>query len=302
MHEKKSQLRPQFLTKLEQFKSLLKSILVPKHSCVDGQFVTGEGLAALVSLYVKAINTPGAIPNVQAAWETFVETKCFDAKRISQETYEGLMETLLSDKMPCDNDEIRKNHNVALEECQGQFMAETTGMSTNTTERHLRQLKVSLNEKLSEWQAINWQKTREYCNDLLLQLKQRHLDPFVQRWLGSDGTKLTSDDLMGVYYVIKSDYDSTAVGAKDAITATFNEFHKELWSRLQQLFEKEELQRDTHQEQANVEEGSYVKKGLKMVVKLARVVGEAAARPNPKSISDLVGKVAEVMLDECSIK
>ena len=96
----------------------------------------------MVSFYVEAINTPGAIPNVQAAWERFVENKCCDAQRISQETYDGLMKTLLSDKMPCDNDEIRKNHNVALEECQGQFMAETTGVSTNTTEMHLRQLKV----------------------------------------------------------------------------------------------------------------------------------------------------------------
>ncbi|XP_068717238.1 guanylate-binding protein 7-like [Montipora capricornis] len=237
MHEKKSQLRPQFLTKLEQFKSLLKSILVPKHSCVDGQFVTGEGLAALVSLYVEAINTPGAIPNVQAAWETFVETKCFEAKRISQETYDGLMTTLLSDKMPCDNDEIRKNHNVALEECQGQFMAKTTGMSTNTTERHLRHLKVSLNEKLNEWQATNAQRTQEYCNDLLLQLKQTHLDPVLQGLQGSDGTELTFDDIMGVYDLIKSDFDSKAVGAKDAIAATFFDFHEELRREKQHCLE-----------------------------------------------------------------
>ncbi|XP_068762154.1 guanylate-binding protein 6-like [Montipora capricornis] len=237
IHEEKSQLRPQFLAKLEQFKSLLKSVLVPKHSCVDGQFVTGEGLAALVSLYVEAINTPGAIPNVQAAWETFVETKCFEAKRISQETYDGLMTTLLSDKMPCDNDEIRENHNFALEQCQRQFMAETTGMSTNTTERHLRQLKVSLNDKLNEWQAKNAQKTQEYCNDLLLQLRQTHLDPVLQCLQGSEGTKLTFDDIMAVYDLIKSDFDSTAVGAKDAIAATFFDFHEELRREKQHCLE-----------------------------------------------------------------
>ena len=72
---------------------------------------------------------------------------------------------------------------------------------------------------------------------------------------------------------------------------------------MQQFKKEEELQRDTHQEQANVEEGSYVKKGLKVVAKLAPVIGEAAAEDYPRArpISELVGKVAEVMSDECSI-
>lgn len=100
------------------------------------------GLAALVTQYVEAINTPDVIPNVQSAWQAFVETKCFDARQVSKETYDGCIATLLSDKMPCDNDEIRESHNIALEECQRQFMAETTGISTSTTEKHLRALQV----------------------------------------------------------------------------------------------------------------------------------------------------------------
>ena len=79
---------------------------------------------------------------MQSAWHTFVETKCFDARRMSQETYDDRMTALLSDKMPCDNDEIRESHNIALKECQRQFMAETTGIATNTTEKHLRALQV----------------------------------------------------------------------------------------------------------------------------------------------------------------
>ena len=38
------------------------------------------GLAALITLYVEAINTPGTLPNVLSAWETFVEAKCIDAR------------------------------------------------------------------------------------------------------------------------------------------------------------------------------------------------------------------------------
>ena len=96
----------------------------------------------MVTLYVEAINTPGNIPNVQSAWVIFVEAKCFDAKQLCQQTYDDRMRTLLENKMPCDNEEIRDNHNIALEESQRQFMAETTGISTNTIEKHLWVLKV----------------------------------------------------------------------------------------------------------------------------------------------------------------
>lgn len=96
----------------------------------------------MVKLYVEAINTPGNIPNVQSAWVKFVKTKCGDAKELCQQTYDHRMRILLENKMPCDNEEIRENHNIALEESQRLFMAETTGISTNTIEKHLRELKV----------------------------------------------------------------------------------------------------------------------------------------------------------------
>ena len=105
--------------------------------------LTCLGLAALVTLYVDAINTPGAIPNVQWAWDTFVQTKCLDAKNASLQEYTKRMTSLLSGKLPCDNDEIRKSHNTALEESEGLFMSETTGISINTVERHMRTLKVT---------------------------------------------------------------------------------------------------------------------------------------------------------------
>ena len=41
------------------------------------------GPAALITLHVEAINTPGTLPNVQSAWETFVEAKCIDARNVA---------------------------------------------------------------------------------------------------------------------------------------------------------------------------------------------------------------------------
>ena len=102
------------------------------------------GLAALVTQYVDAINTPGFVPNVQCAWDLFVETKCFETKKACEQKYDELMTLQLSEVLPCDNDEIRAYHNSALEETEELLLREMIGISTNTVEKQLRQLKVKL--------------------------------------------------------------------------------------------------------------------------------------------------------------
>ena len=82
-----------------------------------------------------------------------------------------------------------------------------------------------MNKHLNHWQNENIQKTRKFCEDLLVQLKRKHLDPVLQKLQGRDGSKLSFDDIIGVYHLIKEDYEARAVGAKDAIAAAFFDFH-----------------------------------------------------------------------------
>ena len=100
----------------------------------------------MVQLYVQAINSPGGIPNVQNAWETFVQMKCSEAIKGALENYENVMTSRLKDKLPCDNDELSKVHGTAFETSEAYFMAETAGISTSTTETYLNKLKVRLKE------------------------------------------------------------------------------------------------------------------------------------------------------------
>lgn len=82
-----------------------------------------------------------------------------------------------------------------------------------------------MNKRLNQWQIENTQLTRKGCQDLLVQLKRKHLDPVLQQLQGRDGSKLSFDDIIGVYHLIKNDYDARAFGAKDAIAAAFFDFH-----------------------------------------------------------------------------
>ena len=75
------------------------------------------------------------------------------------------------------------------------------------------------------WQIKNATSTREFCNGLLIQLKQAHLDPVLQQLRGEGGAKLSFDDIIGGYNRIKDEYDKSAMGAKDVIAAVFFEFH-----------------------------------------------------------------------------
>lgn len=82
-----------------------------------------------------------------------------------------------------------------------------------------------MGERFNLWQIKNATSTREFCNDLLIQLKQVHLDPVLQQLRGEGGAKLSFDDIIGRYNRIKDEYEKSAIGAKDVIAAVLYAFH-----------------------------------------------------------------------------
>lgn len=239
LNTKKDQLQPQFLRELEQFKKMMKSILVPKQSFTEGELVTGEGLATLVTEHVHAINTPGVVPNVQVAWESFVQTKCSATIKLCQKKYNDLMAIKLPcEQLPCNNAKISLCHNIALEETEHLLMTEMTGISITTVERQLKQLKSFFNKRLTEWMTENSWLTRKFCDDLLLKLKTKHLDPVIERLRGREGSKLSFDEILNVYRRIKDDYKANAVGAEGAIAVAFYDFHPILAADTKHYFDK----------------------------------------------------------------
>ena len=66
--------------------------------------------------------------------------------------------------------------------------------------------------------------TREFCNSLLRQLKEKHLDPVRRRLQGKKAAKMSFGEINGACDQIKEDYHNSAIGAKDVIDAVFAEF------------------------------------------------------------------------------
>ena len=82
-----------------------------------------------------------------------------------------------------------------------------------------------MNEKLESWKTRNDELTRGFCNSLLIQLKEKRLDPLLRRLQGKEAAKISFDEIIGGYNQIKEDYHNSAIGAKDVIAAVFCEFH-----------------------------------------------------------------------------
>ena len=101
-------------------------------------------LAALVNIYVSALNTPGTVPSVQSAWETFVHTKCTEAKLAALRVYESVMTSELDGLLPCDSDNIRQVQERAIGESMRIFQEETVGVSASSSEKYLDELMVRL--------------------------------------------------------------------------------------------------------------------------------------------------------------
>ncbi|PFX31411.1 Guanylate-binding protein 6 [Stylophora pistillata] len=222
---KKNLLNPDFLTGTKQFGELLKSKMGPKRSFNGGEFVTGEGMAFLTKLYVDAINGPFSIPNVQIAWETFIRTKCENAKDKAVLAYKRKMETDLS-KLPRGASEILASHESAFGESMEIFEKETAGISYESTRMDREELTKEQAEQLSFWKAENDKLTQESCSTLLKELRQKHLDPVLSQLHGPFGTSISFEDIDNACAQIEQDYKDFAFGAKDVCADVFHEFHQ----------------------------------------------------------------------------
>ena len=88
------------------------------------------------------MNNPDAIPNVQSAWQLFIDTKCSEIKEAAIHLYESTMTSQLDGALPCDSEEIRRVQQMAVEGSMKEFQTGTVQISAASSESYLKQLTV----------------------------------------------------------------------------------------------------------------------------------------------------------------
>lgn len=89
------------------------------------------------------MNTQDAVPNVQSTWETYIKTKCSQVTAAAVQLYEGTMTSQLDGALPCDSDEIRRVHEMAMEESMKEFETGTVQISAESCKNYLEELMVN---------------------------------------------------------------------------------------------------------------------------------------------------------------
>lgn len=225
---RKDSLSPHFLKDLRQFQLFMKDVIVAKKGVKPEEPITGEGLAMLVELYVKAINTPGAVPILESDWDVCVKTRCSKAQTTAKDNYKVIMSSHLEGALPCDGDFILRSHSAALSLCKSCFMEETKGISTTTVQEYLIPLQGFIEETFNWWHGENARQTKEKCNALIEDLQKKCLDPIFQKLTEEEAHNLSFQDVVSAYDELKNEYKARAVGAKDIIAEVFSELHSKL--------------------------------------------------------------------------
>ena len=96
----------------------------------------------MVQLFVDALNTPGTVPNVESAWETFVHNKCTEVLAAALAAYKQEMTSQVKDKIPCEADDIRAAHEKAVDVGLVAFRRETFDLSTKHVVEYLTEFRV----------------------------------------------------------------------------------------------------------------------------------------------------------------
>lgn len=84
----------------------------------------------------------------------------------------------------------------------------------------------SFEEKLSFWNGKNDLETQKKCEDLLKKLKKEHFDPVLQRVGRLNSSKVTYGEIIEGWSRIKKEFNSKAVGAKNARADVFFKFNQ----------------------------------------------------------------------------
>lgn len=94
-------------------------------------------------MYTDALNDPDAIPNVEAAWDTYVMKKCSEAKIHALGTYDQNMTREMTSIFPCEVEELLKCHEFCQRRCMEIFEKEMAEFTSTCIDEDFNELLVS---------------------------------------------------------------------------------------------------------------------------------------------------------------
>ena len=221
--DQQDKLKPAFNKAVDELIEHILLLVRPKKA-IDGiSLVNGCKFAALACEYVSAINTPGAIPDLEQGWQAVVrlELKKYSDKLLVQ--YKGEMEKALKDNLPMEETNLLQIHKGILKRSKTAlekkiYSVSPVGSRVEVLEVMLSQLKQSIIESSGEdenqvvcgiiFQFVtqNYSKSKIFCESLFRDLlKYSNIRGKVDQTVQTSKPLSLDDDVEFITSVIRGE-------------------------------------------------------------------------------------------------
>nr|XP_006819239.1 PREDICTED: guanylate-binding protein 3-like [Saccoglossus kowalevskii] len=139
------QINPIFLEKVNDFIGSLHGYLKPKKAWPKAGHVTGKQLSELVKVYTAMLAKPGAIPNVQSAWDQILTAQLEASLNKATQLYETNMDIFVCENIPCEEVFIMEKHGVWFDQASKMFYEEVNTINdADLVSKYYRKFQVAL--------------------------------------------------------------------------------------------------------------------------------------------------------------
>ncbi len=182
--EQQDKLKPAFNKAVDQLIQRILQQVTPKKAIDGVSVVDGPALAALTRGYVDAINTPGAIPDLEQGWQAVIKWKLKELSHKLVEEYRREMEECLGDNLPMEERNLMRIHQQTLSrkrESLQQEIRRLKPLSSTSGDKDpvLSQLEQAISQTneggeviggvLFQFTTHNYSKSKQQCEEVLVE-------------------------------------------------------------------------------------------------------------------------------------
>ena len=225
--EQHDKLKPAFNTAVNELIQQILQQVAPKKA-IDGiTSVSGCTLAALAHGYVNAINTPGALPDLEQGWQAVIRLQLREFSDQLVKEYEKEMEESLRGNLPMEERNLMRIHEQTLNRKKKALRQEICRINplNSSTKEYIEPLLSQLEEEIIKWSpeenakidggvvfqftTQNYSKSKEHCEKLFHGLVERSKvqESFTEAVQNSQPLEIISE-----METITLEYRTTAVG------------------------------------------------------------------------------------------
>ena len=168
--EQEDKLKPAFNTAVNELIQQILQQVAPKMAIDGVSLVNGSTFAALACGYVEAINTPGALPNLEQGWQAVIRLQIKEYTDKLVKEYEREMEELLKGILPLEERNLMRIHEQKLIKKRHKLQQEVCRISPlNSSTEDLDPFFSQLEQEIIKWSRPDDETEREVVGGVLFQ-------------------------------------------------------------------------------------------------------------------------------------